>query len=138
MPFAQYNVKHLSGEDVVKHFFPAQAKQDNPAGGGGKKRAFTVSVGSQGEAKNLVEVEEGEAAILLLDYYYDDHASFVSEIYSQAPPILFVGKLVTLILYLFYRFSKQQKNKTQPKKKKKKKKKKKTTKKKKKKKPKSK
>ena len=104
MPFAQYNVKHLSGEDVVKHFFPAQAKQDNPAGGGGKKRAFTVSVGSQGETKNLVEVEEGEAAMLLLDYCYDNHASFVSEIYSQAPPILFVGTLSTLFCFVLFCF----------------------------------
>lgn len=103
MPFANENVKYIAAEDVAMHYFPDQLGQGGGAsgsGGGGSKtdmakrmRIFSVSIKQDGDLKTLDEIDKTESGMLMLDYAETEHSTFISEMYSIAPPIRFVGKL---------------------------------------------
>lgn len=88
MPFANHNVRHIAGTDIAIHFFPERAQWDpDPR----KNRRFTVSVNGQGDMKNLVDVEEGESAMLMLDFGSNEQVIFNQALFDIAPPISFLG-----------------------------------------------
>lgn len=81
-------MKYITASDIVSHFYPltADSKKKDP-----RNRNLTVSVERGGGSKNLSKVEEGEAAMFLLDFSSEEQRAFTHGLYDTVQPMVLVG-----------------------------------------------